>query len=137
MGIVALPSLLLLERSPDNVTFTAIPGVVSWSAGDIAAEELDASDYDSPNDQREYLNGMKDASDGSFVVNWDPDNSMHQTLDSDVGGAAIYLRHQFTATRRAVFPMLVKGVSQPVEVGGLLRATYTVKPSAAATWETF
>lgn len=130
---VAKNGVVLLERSTDNTTFTTIPGVRSFSPGDMQAEQLDATDYDSPGGQREYENGLIDASDGSFELNFDPGNSVHQALIADAGQATIYLRHKYDS-RYLTVPSNIISVSTPAEVGGILRATVTFRPASAPTW---
>src|SRR6056297_1211237 len=130
---VAKNGTVLLERSTDDTTYTTIPGVRSFNPGDMQAEQLDATDYDSPGSQREYENGLKDASDGSFEINFDPGNTVHQSLIADAGGATIYLRHKYD-TRNLTVPANVISVSTPAEVGGILRATVTFRPASAPTW---
>lgn len=130
---VAKNGTVKLERSPDNVTFTNIPGVRSFNSGDFQAEQLDATDYDSPGNTREYENGLLDTNDGSFELNFDPSDTMHQTLIDDAGSATIYLRHMFGA-RQLTMPVNVISVATPAEIGGILRATVTIRPAGAATW---
>ncbi|MEL7203194.1 MAG: phage tail tube protein [Pseudomonadota bacterium] len=133
MALVSKNGVSKLERSTDNTTFTNIPGVKSFSAGDIQAEQLDVTDYDSPGGQREYVNGLLDANDGSFVINFDPADTVHQALQADAGGASIYLRHQF-GTRQVTMLVNVISFSTPVEVGGVHEATVTIRPAQAAVW---
>lgn len=133
MAIVAKNTVVALHRSPDNTTFTAIPGVTNFDDGGFTAEELDATDYDSTGNTREYVNGFKDGQEGSFTVNFDPDNAVHQSLISDVGGANVYLRHKYDG-RYLTIPVAIKRTSNPVEIGGILKMTVTFKPAAAATW---
>lgn len=130
---VAKNGTVKLERSPDNSVWTNIPGVRSFNSGDFQAEQLDATDYDSPGNTREYENGLLDTNDGSFELNFDPADTMHQTLIADAGGATIYLRHQY-GTRYLTMPVNVISFATPVEVGGILRATVTMRPAGAATW---
>lgn len=133
MAIAAKTGVVGLSRSPDNTTYTTIPGVTNFDDGGFTAEELDATDYDSTGSTREYINGYKDGQEGSFTVNFDPDNAVHQALISDVGGANIYLRHKYDG-RYLVIPVSVKRTSNPVEIGSILKMTVTFKPAGAATW---
>jgi len=133
MAIVAKNSTVALSRSTDGTTFTVIPGVTNFDDGGFTAEELDATDYDSTGNTREYVNGYKDGQEGSFVVNFDPGNAVHQALISDVGSANIYLRHRYD-DRNLTIPVAVKRTSNPSEVGGILKMTVTFKPAGAAVW---
>jgi hypothetical protein len=133
MAIVAKNGVVALSRSTDGTTFTAIPGVTNFDDGGFTAEELDATDYDSTGNTREYVNGFKDGQEGSFTVNFDPDNAVHQNLISDVGSANIWLRHRYDS-RNLTIPVAVKRTSNPSEIGGILKMTVTFKPAGAAVW---
>ena len=133
MAIVAKNTVVKLERSENGSTFTNIPGVTNFDDGGFTAEELDATDYDSTGNTREYVNGFKDGQEGSFTVNFDPDDTVHQDLIADVGGANIYLRHKYD-NQYLTIPVAVKRTSNPVEIGGILKMTVTFKPAGAAVW---
>lgn len=133
MAIVAKNTVVKLERSENGSTFTNIPGVTNFNDGGFTAEELDATDYDSTGNTREYVNGFKDGQEGSFTVNFDPDDTVHQDLIADVGGANIYLRHKYD-NQYLTIPVVVKRTSNPVEIGGILKMTVTFKPAGAAVW---
>lgn len=121
-----------LERSPDNSVWTNIPDVRSFDDGDMQAEQLDTSSYDTGN-QRRYTSGLKDASDGSFVVWFDPSNTVHQALIADAGGATIYLRKKY-GTRHLVMPVNIISTSNPDEVGAAYEMTVTFRPASEPTW---
>lgn len=133
MAIAAKSGVVKLERSENGSTFTNIPGVTNFDDGGFTAEELDATDYDSTGNTREYINGWKDGQEGSFTVNFDPDDTVHQDLIADVGGANIWLRHKYDNQYLTV-PVSVKRTSSPVEIGGILKMTVTFKPAGAAVW---
>jgi len=133
MATVAKNTVVKLERSTDGSTFTNIPGVTSWDDGGFTAEELDATDYDSTGNTREYVNGYKDGQEGSFTVNFAAADTVHQALIADVGDANIYLRHKYD-TRYLTIPVSIKRTSTPAEIGGILKMTVTFKPAGAAVW---
>jgi hypothetical protein len=133
MAIVAKNATVALSRSPDGTTFTVIPGVTNFDDGGFTSEELDATDYDSAGNTREYVNGYKDGQEGSFTVNFDPGNAVHQSLITDNGGANIWLRHRYD-DRNLTVPVAIKRTSNPAEVGGILKMTVTFKPAGAAVW---
>lgn len=133
MAIAAKSGTVKLERSENGSTWTNIPGVTNFDDGGFTAEELDATDYDSLSNTREYINGWKDGQEGSFTVNFDPDDLVHQDLIADVGAANVYLRHKYDNQYLTV-PVSIKRTSSPVEIGGILKMTVTFKPSGAAVW---
>lgn len=125
---VALPDNFdLLRRTatgPD--VFTSIPGVVSFDEGNIAAEQIDTTDFDSAGNRREFEAGLIDASEGSFVVNYEPGDTQHEFLRSAVGGAAVRFK-AVNGTRTMIFDALVLGCSKPVAVGQKREMTVTIK----------
>jgi len=135
MAIAAKNTVVSLSRSVNGSTYTVIPGVTNFDDGGFTAEELDATDYDSTGNTREYINGMKDGQEGSFTVNFAPADATHQALIADVGGANVFLRHKYD-TRNLTVPVSIKRTSNPVEIGGILKMTVTFKPAGAAVWTT-
>jgi len=134
MAKIAKNGVVALDYSVDGgTTFLPIPGVKSFDPGTTTAEDIDVTDYDSTGDQREYANGYKATSDGSFTVNFDEENAAHTALIAAAGGASILLRHQYD-TKWLTMPTLIKAFSTPVSVGEALIATVTIKASAAPTW---
>lgn len=134
MGKVAKNGVVALDYSVDDgVTWLPIPGVISFDPGTTTAEDVDVTDYDSPNNQREYANGFKATSDGNFVVNYDEANAAHQALIAAAGGAAIKLRHQYD-TKYLEMPTLIKACSTPASIGEALRMTVTIKAASAPSW---
>lgn len=131
MATVATNSTFALKLgSGSPLTYTAIPGVTNFDGGNISAEQLDATDFDSTGAFREYVNGYKEASEGSFVVNYDPGNATHQALITANGGAAIKLQALYD-DRTVTFDALVTAISRPAEVGGILKMTVTIKMTGA------
>ncbi len=134
MALVVKSGNAALEYSVDaGTTWNNVNGVTSFDPGVATAEEQDATDYDSPNNQREYVNGFKGVSDGSFVVNFDPADASHIALMAAEGGAAIDMRHQY-GDKWLTMSTLVRSVSKPAEIGGILKATVTIKQAAAPVW---
>lgn len=117
------------------LAYTKIAGVKSFTPGAITAEELDATDFDSPSGNREYVNGLKSASEGSIVLNHDPGETTQEYLRTALGGAAIYMKAVFD-DRQATFQALVKGFDTPLQVGAIAEATVTIKLTGAITWAT-
>jgi len=135
MAIVAkngTAGLYLGGGSP--LVYTKIPGVTNWDRGNAVSEELDATDFDSPSGVREYVNGLSSFEDGSFVMNYDPDNATHLLLVAAQGGAVQKFKAVYD-NRQKLFDALVKACSDPVEVGGIMKMTVTIKRTGAETVE--
>lgn len=120
--------------TPSPVAYTKIAGVKSFTPGAITAEELDATDFDSPSGMREFVNGLKSASEGSIVLNHDPGDTTQEYLRTALGGAAITLKAVFD-DKQAIFSALVRGFDTPLSVGAIAEATVTIKLTGAITWE--
>ena len=134
MAKIARNGTVALEYSVDGgSTWLPVAGVRSFDPGIATAEDVDVTDYDSPDNQREYENGYKAQGDGNFTVNFEEDDPSHQALDTASGGAAIDLRHQYD-TRWLVFPALIKSFSKPVSIGEAWVSTITFKAAQAPTW---
>jgi hypothetical protein len=135
MAIVAkngTAGLYLGTGSP--LVYAKIPGVTNWDRGTKSAEELDATDFDSPVGDREYVSGLAAYENGSFVMNYDPDNATHLALVAAVGGAALKFRTVYD-NKQKNFDALVLSVADPIEVGGIMKATVTIKRTGAEVVE--
>ena len=118
-------------------TFVTIAGVKSFDMGTIEVEEVDVTDFDSAGNFREFASGYSEASEGSFVLNYDHQNAEHVALRAAVGGATVTFQATFTiaATGEVVeFDALIKGFSTPVDIGGVMEATVTIKLTGAPTY---
>jgi hypothetical protein len=115
------------------LTYTKIVGVKSFTPGAITAEELDATDFDSASGMREFVNGLKSASEGSIVLNHDPGETTQEYLRTALGAAAIKMKAVYD-DRQVTFDALVKGFDTPLQVGAIAEATVTIKVTGAFTW---
>lgn len=123
--------LYLGSGSP--VAYTKIPGVKSFDIGSVSAEQLDVTDYDSPAGWREFANGLRSASNGSFVMNYDPGETTQEALRTAEGGAAQKFKALFD-DKQVTFTALVIGFSTPQQVGAVAEATVTIQLTGAPTW---
>lgn len=134
---VALPdnfSLEYLATGPS--TFANINGVTAFDEGNVAAEQVDMSDFDSAGNRREYEPGMIDASDGSFTVNYVPGDVSHEWLRSQVGQAAVTLRSKDGVTPAlltSTFTCLILACSRPRSLGGRRDMVVTFKVTGVPT----
>lgn len=124
--------LYLGSGSP--LSYTKIPGVKSFTIGSIASEEIDVTDFDSPSGMREFANGLKSASPGSIVLNFDPGETTQEALRTAHGGAAQSFKAIFD-DREAIFSALVTGFDTPLSVGAIAEATVSIKITGAITWQ--
>jgi len=120
----------LLWGAGSPLVYSKIPGTTNFSRGNAVAEELDSTDFDSPAGFREYVNGLSAYQDGSFVVNYQPAATIHLAIIAAQGGAAAKFRAVYD-TKMKTFDALVKACDDPIEVGGLMKMTVTIKRTGA------
>jgi hypothetical protein len=126
MAILAKDGVVKFEHSTDGgTTWDNVPGVLSVDPGTVQAEEIDATDADSTGGWREKINGYIDASEGSVTLHNKPRDTKLMALRSAVGGAAQKFRLQLDQEYHT-FDALVKGFSEPMQVGEKLQATMTI-----------
>lgn len=125
----------LYYGSGSPLAYTKIAGVKSFNKGSIAAEEKDVTDFDSPAGWREFVNGLKSASPGSIVLNFDPGDTTQEYLRTAQGGAAIAMKALYD-DKQATFNALVLAFDEPLQVGEVAEATVTIKLTGAVTWAT-
>jgi hypothetical protein len=134
---VMMPSSFGLELSVDGgTTYDPILEVTGFDLGNIEADENDVTSFSSAGDFREFKNGLKQASDGSFTINYLIGDEQHIALRDQVGDAdPVKLRATATAANAddeiVTFDALIKGMSKPIEIGGVLVATVSFKLTGA------
>lgn len=137
---VMMPTSFSLEMSVDaGTTYNEVKEVRNFDPGNIEADELDVTSFTSPSDWRAFAFGLKQANDGSFEVNFLIDDTQHKALRDAVGSATpIKLKATMTAANAddevLVFDALIKSMSRPVEIGGVLVATIGFKMTGAPTY---
>lgn len=110
-------------------TYTAIPGVTSIQLGGPSRGEIDVTDLDSP--AKEFLMGLKDSGQLSLDVNFNPDNSVHTLLRSDIDSTS---PRRFRLTFRDTSPYttytfeaFVMGMPITMGVDQAVKATVTLR----------
>lgn len=134
MAILAKDGVVKLEHSTDGgTTWENVPGVLSVDPGTIQSEEIDATDADSTGGWREKINGFVEASEGSVTLHNKPRDTKLMALRTAVGGAAQKFRVKIDSEHH-VFDALVKGFSEPFQVGEKLVATMTISLTGQPTY---
>lgn len=77
--------IYLLDSTDSGNEVRKIGQITGGSGVGGEAGEIDVTDLDST--AMEYLTGLKDNGSLTLNVNWDPQNTSHQTVDALVGGA--------------------------------------------------
>jgi len=137
---VMLPDSFMLEVDPTGgTTFVVVGSVKSFNLGNISADEVDVTSFSSTGNFREFRNGLKQADEGNFVVNYLIDDTQHKALRDAVGDPdPIKLRARLIAADADIevmtFSALVRGMDKPVQIGEVLEATLTFKMTGAPTY---
>ena len=130
---VMLPENFELELSLDGgTTWNPIGDCKSFDLGNIEADEIDVTSFSSAGNFREFKQGLKQASDGSFVLNYLIKNAQHIALRDKVGdNTPVDIRATATAVddddEICTFKANIKSMSRPVEIGGVWEATVGFK----------
>jgi hypothetical protein len=137
-GLIMKPENFSLSYSTDGGTvYNEIPNINSFDPGEEKSDTHEVTTFSSPDNRKEYRNGLIDADEASFEINWIFANIHHNALRDAVGGAALkfkatLLEDDGATGEEIVFDALVKGVTRPIEMEGKLTATMTLRPTGAA-----
>lgn len=82
----------LVERSSDDLAYTAIPGVKTIGIPEEDVDYQEITNLDSPNGYREYIVGLKDAGEASMEQNYTRAGMTQLTADK---GTLLYYRITF------------------------------------------
>lgn len=139
MATIAKNGTFSLEHSNDSgTTYVNVAGCKSFDMGAIETEEVDVTDFDSTGNFREYAAGYKEAADGSFVCNYDHQDPVFLLLRAaQAAGTTEYFKATYThggTSEEVEFTALVKGISSPVEIGGVMEVTVTIKLTGQPTY---
>lgn len=135
MATVAKNGTFFLKRgSGDPLSYAVIPGVKRFDPGSLTTEQIDATDFDSPGNFREFVAGFTEAGEGSFLVNYDPRDTIHVALRTSQFAGTVEKFQAGYDDETMTFDALVTGFSNPASVGELLEATVTIKMTGQPTF---
>lgn len=125
----------LYRGSGSPLSYTKITGVKSFNPGAITAPELDVTDFDSPAGYTETTPGLKSASAGTIVLNFDPGDTQQEALRTAfIAGTSVSFKAVFD-DKQAVFSAIITGFDTPLQVGAVAELTVTIKLTGSITWE--
>jgi predicted secreted protein len=125
----------LFRGSGSPLAYTKITGVKSFNPGAITAPELDVTDFDSPAGYTETVAGLKSASAGTIVLNFDPGDTHQEAIRSAfIAGSVVKLKALYD-DREALFDVIITGFDTPQQVGAVAELTVTIKLTGAITWQ--
>lgn len=124
---VVLPSnsALQLRTATGPDVYTDIPGVFEFNPGDRAADVVDTTDFDSPNNSEESEAGIIRASNGSFSFHWEPGNTIQEQIRSGRGTTMFF--RSLDVDWQGDFAAVVLGASTPRVIGQKRVCTVTIK----------
>lgn len=127
-----------VERSDDNISYTAVPGVTSVSLPEIAPEYIDITSLDSTGGYREYIEGLIDAIDVGIEQNYSRAGMTQYEADK---GTLLYYKITFkspdggtTTGDEIVFQGLRRGSPVTDDIGDKVGFSNTIRVSGAVTW---
>lgn len=121
-------------------TFTTIAEVRSIKPPQSEADDIDVTHMLSPSGYREFIQGLKDAGEASFTVNWIPNDPTQAETGSGLLALAI---SGAVRTWRIVLPNsalvwtfsgYVKSFNPDIPVDDAMTADVTIKVSGASTF---
>ena len=125
----------LFRGAGSPLTYTKITGVKSFNPGAITAPELDVTDFDSPAGYTETIAGLKSASAGTIVLNFDPGETQQEALRTAFNSGAVVKMKAVFDDREALFDVIITGFDTPLQVGAVAELTVTIKLTGAITWQ--
>lgn len=115
--------------------FVEISEVIEINPGEDSADKVEVTHMQSPNRMREYIAGLLDPGDASFVINWvpgsDTDVMLRELRDSgEVRPHRITFPNGVTLT----YDGAITGYGKVVPIDDRMTATITVARSGGETW---
>ncbi len=132
MGVAAKGTLLKRGGTLSTDAYVSVGRVVSIGGPNTSQEALDVTHMESADGYKEFIGGLRDGGEIALEINYDPQNSTHQNLQSDIDtGTLRYWRVVFPTTIAvtAQFQALVTAFSRTAEVASKLTASVTLKIS--------
>lgn len=140
--MVAIRSFGTLVQIGDGATpteqFTTIPGVKDISGPEQTNDTEDVTAHDSPGRSEELIATILRTGEISFPINWDPSDTVHQTLHTLKNtGEARNFRIIWPAETgmQSTFEALVTSFGPSAPVVGVLGSDITLKPTGPVTLE--
>lgn len=113
----------------------AIAEVVEVNPGAETADRVEATHMGSPGRRREYIAGLIDSGEGSFTINWVPNDATDILLRTLFESGDV-VQHQITFPSGVTvsYDASIIGYEKAVPLDDRMSATITVAVSGAQTW---
>lgn len=117
-----------VEDAAGSDVFVEMGEVTEVTPPDESTEQIDVTHMKSPGRTREFAQGMIDAGQGSFGINWIPGNPTDVFLRAwRASGETRACRIDYPNDTRDTFPAFITGVSKTMPVADKLAATINLK----------
>lgn len=136
-AVLGSTTIVKIGNGSSPQTFTTVHEVRNVQGFGRSRALIDVTHLLSPNSYREFIAGLKDGKQFTMMCNFDPSQSTHVTLMSDVedGTARAYkiTFPQFTPDKTYNFTGLCIDADLPVSPDAEVTITFTIKPTGAIT----
>lgn len=127
----------LWMASATNV-LTKVAEVIEVGLPNPQTDDVDATHFESPGRQREYIAGLIDNGEVNFRINWLPGSATDTLIaGAQAAGATrdmeVLIPKSPTAKEKFAFAGIVKGFEKDVPIDDRMTATITVRVSGAVT----
>lgn len=123
------------DASIGTPAYVAIGEVTEVTPGAETADRVEVTHMGSTGRRREYIAGLIDSGEGSFVINWVPGNATDTLLRTLFeSGDVVNHRVTFPNGVTCVYEASILGYEKGVPLDDRMTATVTVAVSGAQTW---
>lgn len=133
--MAAVPANATLLKVTISASLTTITQRVSLKLPKVTRTAIETTDLDSTWDT--IIVGLKRSEPFEFVLNWDPAETTHAYLWTSVTGGVLevwqFVMADGGAATIGFSGYVLSDESQDIAVDGLVRKTFTVKPTGAIT----
>jgi len=109
-----------------------IGDVVSIAAASISVATIDSTDLDST--WRTFIGGIKDGGECSFEIAYDPSDTAHQALETDIDGASKAVSIAWSDSTTMTFSAIITSFSPSAALDDKLTCSVGMKITGAVTF---
>ncbi|MFN4296803.1 MAG: phage tail tube protein [Brevundimonas sp.] len=124
--------------SPD---WEVVPGVFQNEGGGRTVDEIDATDFDSVGNDREYIAGLGDNNNRTFQMHYEPGDAVQEFLrDANIENDVVEFRMTFGAEEisggeTCTFDAFVRNYGDPTgPIDGKLTVSFEIRQTGASVW---
>lgn len=133
--------LLEVNTGPSSPVWVTVPGVFQNEGGGRTVEEIDATDFDSTGNDREYIPGLGDNNNRTFQMHYAPGNTVQEFLrDANLDNDIVEFRLTFGEEELSggdvcTFDAFVRNYGDPTgPIDGKLTVSFEIRQTGPAVW---